>query len=398
MSGPIDPSVPADQVDDVWGTVDRSAAAHAPGDGPGITDIKEHDPAPADVVDADIKGISPARSGSGVVAKVVFASVFVGAIAATGGGLWTLYRKFEPAQETAVRSTADRDVEVARSAEPPAPAAGQLAGQAGAAPGTLIGVEVPPTPPTPPAADGQPAGTPVGGQLDTASTAAASAPVTPATPVAAVPATPPQVAPATPVAQAQPVDPAATAPNRQAEIQAAKLAREEAEKAEKASRLAAAQAKESQAQAARDAAKAAKDATAAQQQAERRRQREASQVARRERAEKARLAPKPDGTSVGDQRASVRVAKAESAPRKQTTTHSRKPATEAVESQSSLGIVTAYKIESIHPRTGEHQMAWVRSGNGKLRIVAAGDTLDGMRVISVDATKFSVRTNQGEIR
>lgn len=67
--------------------------------------------------------------------------------------------------------------------------------------------------------------------------------------------------------------------------------------------------------------------------------------------------------------------------------------------ETALGVMTTYRIESISPKTGDYQMAWVRRlDGGKLRIVAAGDLLDGMRVLQVDSARFAVRTNQGEIR
>ena len=78
----------------------------------------------------------------------------------------------------------------------------------------------------------------------------------------------------------------------------------------------------------------------------------------------------------------------------------RKPQAEEVvtaktPAPSSLG---RYKIESIYPRTGEFQQAWVRDGAGRLRVVRAGDTLDGLRIESVDFKQHAVKTSDGTIR
>jgi hypothetical protein len=56
-------------------------------------------------------------------------------------------------------------------------------------------------------------------------------------------------------------------------------------------------------------------------------------------------------------------------------------------------------VMSIWPRAGEHQQAWVKlKQTGQVQIVRVGESLDGLRVLSVDAATNLVRTDQGEIR
>lgn len=63
-----------------------------------------------------------------------------------------------------------------------------------------------------------------------------------------------------------------------------------------------------------------------------------------------------------------------------------------------LGVLTGYRIESIEPNFGQHQIAWIRGKDGRLSVVAVGDAFDGGRVLKVDGASYSVRTTQGEIR
>lgn len=77
---------------------------------------------------------------------------------------------------------------------------------------------------------------------------------------------------------------------------------------------------------------------------------------------------------------------------------SKEAATTAETKPRSTGSFNGYKLMSIWPKTGEFQQATVKDLKGANHVVRAGDSIDGIRVRSVNAASYEVETDSGVIR
>ncbi|MEJ8837587.1 hypothetical protein [Ramlibacter sp. AN1133] len=113
------------------------------------------------------------------------------------------------------------------------------------------------------------------------------------------------------------------------------------------------------------------------------------------RASKPHTAPKPGRAAT--QVASSQHVKAKPARRAAPATSTPPDVASDVE-QSASAVLVGYRVESIEPRFGEHQNAWVRRRDGRLVVLSAGDAFEGGRVTRVDGAAFQVQTTNGVIR
>jgi hypothetical protein len=329
--------------DDPWGSPGGSGPVDGPGAEP-LSGVAAEDP-PDQPLDVEAQEVRRRPLGP----KIAIAVVAVLAVGSVGFGMHNLWRKLNPQSEVAQAQPEDRTEVLVSAGNAPVASAVPAATDQALMPGAV--------------STGSPVSTVIAGAapaaVDVAKPVEPSVvvPAAPAAPISrpagsAVPSLPSQVAaaPQVPPSPPMPADPAAIAeptPSA-AEIKRARLALEQ------------------------------KKPTA--------RQGSAGQVdhAAEQTARAARRFTSTARPSGAAPRAS-RVAK--SAPKEV-----------PVETMRDLGLLGEYRIESIEPKYGEFQNAWIRSRSGQLRVVTSGDSVDGARILKVDGSSYTVQTTQGVIR
>lgn len=333
---------PAEVDLDPWG---RSSQDAADGDLAQVADHGEqaNDDHPVHDAPLDVEASEVAPKRKSPVVPVLLGVVALGVLGVVGSAGLKVYRALVPQQQVAEASAAP----IEEIAVPAAPAAAAVTEQPSAA------------------------------QLGLPSGGAASAGMEPAASISLVtaPAVAAPVLPASPAPTATPAQTTAEARSRTAAAEAAPpaAAPTSAEKVVQARQASEAPSRGSRPAAKPSASVGSDEATAAR--AEARAERARARAQQREQVAAARKA-----------RAAAAASSAKSVE------------SEGVAERVSTGQLTGYRVESIDPKFGEFQLAWVRTRSGALRVVTTGDTIDGARVTRVDGSSFSVQTTQGVIR
>jgi hypothetical protein len=348
----------------------------------GATDDGYTEPVPDNVVDAQATEV-PNRKRS-IVPKLVFGTIFLVVLGVAGGGIYSLYRKIVPAPEVASNEDRREEVVEGPGAKPAAqvglPGVNQPGGEA-----STIGARPPAQPAVDPAALAGPAPAP--------------APPAAAAPVATAPAVVAQAAPAPAPAPVASVAPAPAAPAATPAPAFAPAAAPVAKAPEVRSPAAAIAAQKA------DAASAAKETARAERQqqrlnaaAARKQERQARAAAAATTAAVAPQAPRAVARPRAERPGRTVVASSTTSRAGRASSRRNASASASPVEQAGTATLTGYRIESIEPRFGEHQNAWIRSRDGRLRVVSAGDAFDGGRVVQVDGASYRVQTTHGVIR
>lgn len=400
--------------DDAWGhgtPHEEPAPAFGEGShGLGIGDEPEQAHGTREFVDSEVREIQPkAKKGKGPLVFLVVAGVIV--IGVAGTAVHNLYRKFVPAPQAAEVTAAERGVDAqaaGRGSDALGGEAATLAGQVGSAPGMVIGGAD--------AAGGTASAVPSAAPASSAAAAVVVAPPmdAPKAMLAQAPELPtkPPVVTAPPIvpAPAVVVAPAAATPAPPAPVVIVPAPPAAAPSPATAAPVAVASV--TTAPMATGIAKAPPTSVAARAGAAPREERQTPAVKPRSARHASRAHPpaaaskkdRPDPTVEPIKVASRPAPAAPKAKRLKAgaSSESGEPVAPKgnaeVAEKTAAGVLSSYKIESISPQHGEHQMAWVRNSAGHLKVISAGDTYEGMRVQKVDASRFVVQTSQGEIR